>query len=273
MKFSKSRWRFLPPIVLMFVALSIIPLDAQRHIFTPNLDYYTDIDNVVEPTHFLSIVLYGRGYNLEPNVEVNFEKIACDMVQINRGTVDLLDVLAIPLPSHCLRNDIVVKNFHSRAYNPNLLRVVFPESLEDNVTITPIPVDSNPNTLQVQFMTKSEKSFNFTMSYLVSTVVDNVHVLPEKVRGEVFNATHDMWIQEFRIINQNDSFDIFLQELSYDMLIYEDVDRDSITLDYNGTIIDYVNPVRDLFRNLHLYIGKGQTVTLTLSYLSTNKFP
>lgn len=272
LKFSKSRRRVLLPIVLILVALSIIPLDIQFHVFTPNVEFYTDIENVVEPTHFLSIVSSGRGYNKEPKVDVKFERIAYDMVQINRGTVDLLDVLAIPLPSHCLRSDIVVKHFHSRPYNPNRLWVVFPESLEDNVTITPIPVDSNPDKLQVQFMTMSEKSFNFTMSYLVSTVVDNVHVLPEKVRGEVFNATHDMWIQKFRIINQNDSFDIVLQELSYDMLGYADVDRDSITLECNGTIID-ANPPSHLFKGLYVDIEKGQTVTLTLSYLSTNKFP
>ncbi len=273
LKFSKSRWRILPPIVFLLFALSIIPLDTHFHIFTPSVEFHTNIDDVSEPRFFLSIESFCRGYNLEPSVEITFEKIAYDMVQINRGTVDQLDVLTIPLPSHCLRSNIDVSNFHSTSYQPNLLRVVIPESLEDIVTITPIPVDSNPNKLQVQFMAMSEKSFNFTMSYLVSTVVDNVYVYPEKVRGEVFNVTHDLWIQEFRIINQNDSFDVFLQDFSYDMLMVEDVDRESITLEYNGAVIDYVNPVSDLFRGLHLYVGKGQTVILTLSYLSTNKFP
>jgi len=271
-KFSKSKWRVLPLIVLISVPLSIIPIDLQFHVFTPKVEFYTDIENVVEPSYFLSIESAGRGYNVEPSVEVNFEKIACDRVQINRGTFDLLDVLSIPLPSHCLRSDVVVKHYQSRDYSPNVLRVVYPESLEDNVTITPIPVDSDPDKLQVQFMTEDEKSFNFTMSYLTNTDVDNVYVYAEKVRGEVFNATHDKWIQEFRITNQND-FVIYLQELSYDMLIFEDVDRDSITLEYNENVIDYVNPVSDLYRNLHLYVGKGQTVTITLSYLSTNKFP
>jgi hypothetical protein len=269
--FSKSKWRISLPIVLILFAISIIPLDVHYHMFTPNVEFYTDVENVIEPSYFLSIESSGRGYNLEPSVEVNFEKVTCDMVKINRGIVDQLGVLSIPLPSHCLRSDVVVKHYQSRDYSPNVLRVVYPESLEDNVTITPIPVDSSPDKLQVQFMTE-DKPFNFTMSYIASTDVDDVYVYAEKVRGEVFNATHDRWIQEFRITNQND-FVIYLQDLSYDMLMFEDVDRDSITLQYNENVIDYVNLVSDLYRNLHLYVGNGQTVTIIISYLSTNKFP
>jgi len=270
--FSTSRWRFVPPLLLVLVASLMIPLDVQCHMFTPNVEFYTDIENVVEPSYFLSIESEGRGYNIEPSVEVTFEKLACDMVKINRGIFDQLDILAVPLPSHCLRSDVVVNHYRSRAYNPTILQVVYPESLKDNVTITPIPVDSDPDKLQIQFMTEDERSFNFTMNYLAITDIDNVYVYSEKVRGEVFNATHDLWIQEFRIINQND-FVIYLQDLSYDMLMFEDVDRDSITLQYNKNVIDYATPVSDLYRNLHLYVGNGQTVTITLSYLSTNKFP
>lgn len=270
--FSKSRWRFLLPILLVLFAGLIIPLDVQFQVFTPKVEFSTDIDNVVEPSYFLSIESSCRGYNAEPNVKVNFETIACDMVEINRGVVDQLDVLSIPLPSHCIRNDVDVSDFHSTSYSPNILQVVYPESLEENVTITPVPIDSTPDKLQVQFMTEYEKSFNFTMSYLTSTDVNGVYVYAEKVRGENFNATHDRWIQEYRIINQND-FDIYLQELSYDRLCFEEVDKESITLEYNENVIDYVNPVSDIYRNLHLYIGKGKTVTLTISFLSTNKFP
>ncbi|MCW4016637.1 MAG: hypothetical protein NWF06_09735 [Candidatus Bathyarchaeota archaeon] len=269
--FSKLRWRFLLPLLLVVFAGSIIPLDDQFHVFTPNVEFSTDIDDVIDPSYFLSIDLSGRGYNVEPHVDVTYEKIACDLVQINRGIADQLDTLSIKLPSHCLRSDVVVKHYQSRAYSPSVLRVVYPEALDDNLTITPIPVNSDPNKLQVQFMT-NEKSFNFTMSYLVNTDLDNVYVYAEKVRGEFFNETHDRWIQEFRIINQND-FDICLQEIGYDMLIFEEVDKDSITLEYNENVIDYVNPVSYLYRNLQLSIGKGQIATVTISFLSTNKFP
>ncbi|WGM89562.1 MAG: hypothetical protein NUK63_00090 [Candidatus Bathyarchaeum tardum] len=269
---SKSKRRFLLPILLFSIVGLIIPLDAQYKLFTPNVEFSTDLDNFGEQRYFMTLELSGRGYNLEPKVEVNFEKIACDSVQINRGIFDQLDVFSIPIPTHCLRNDVVIRHYESIDYRPDVLRIVYPESLAKNISITPVPIDSDPKKLQIQFNTENEKSFNFTMRYLASTDVDNVNIKAENVRGEVYNSTHDRWIQDFQISNLN-NFDISLEKLSYDQLIYADVDRESITLEYNGNVIDYVNPINEVYNNLHLYVGKEKTFTFRISFLSTNKFP
>ncbi|MBN2260219.1 MAG: hypothetical protein JW702_06725 [Clostridiales bacterium] len=269
--FSKSKKLFLPTIISVIIAGIFIPLDINYHFFTPNIETSTNSENF-DAIYFLSIESFFSFYNSKPEFNIEVEKTTYDHVKIDRGTFDLLDTIIYPIPSRCLRNQVFVGNFPSTNYFPSSLRVIYSKDFEDNVTISAIPTDSTPENLKIGFITKNQKNLNFTMEYFTNTTLKNVEVNAMKLRGDVYNSTHDRWIQEYQIIN-NEEFHIYLQKLSYDQLIYESTEKNTSVFEFNGNIVEYVTPISDTYSGLYLTIGKGKTATVSISFLSTNKFP
>lgn len=271
-RFSSSKKRFIPSVIILFVVFSIIPLDSYLNIFTPKLKYYYDVDIPTEQ-HYLSVHSSCNGYNEQPDFSAEFQKTTADTIQIAHGNYDPFNELLIPIPENCLGKEVKIGHYYEILQDPNQVKVVFSEDLQNNVVISPLPENSNPTRLRVNYEKLGKQDFNLTLFYLENTIIENIQVLPEKVVGIEFNATYDTWIQEFQIINLNEAFDIRLREFSYDRLNFDEVDENSITLYWNGNEIEYAEPVLGCFRNLNCYILRDQTANLTLSFLSTNKFP
>lgn len=270
-RFLESNWRFVPILIVIMSIAVIIPLDLVFTFFTPKVNSHFD---VTDPHRlvYVSLTAQFRDYNETPIVYINFSRTTLDMYEIVSSKYDRLGSLTIPLEPQYMGQYVMVGHYRQYYNEPKGLLVISDYSLGNNVTLTPLPTPSDAKTLQINYEKMKGQSFNITLIYWKNIANSSVFVTPSQLRGVYLNATYDVWIQEFKIVNSSEE-SIYLYEMRYDRLSFSEANRDSVQAFWNGTKIEPITTFENSLRFSPFEIKPNQTAAFTIQFLSTNKFP
>ena len=164
------------------------------------------------------------------------------------------------------------------------LEVIIDKKLLDYVSIEFLPSKNNISGILVDYQGMKGTTFNVTLSYW--TRINyweerdslGIYIFPYALRGKEYNETHDIWVQEFLIVN-NGAQMVNFYELKYDRLDCEEAVKESITISWNN--LEIKEPNFHLIRPANIIklpvwctlYSPNEKANLTLSFLSTNKFP
>lgn len=249
----------------------IIPLDSVYTVFIPRLKYHADV-NDPQRVVYMSLNAEFLGYNQKPAFYVNFSRTTCDIIEVISGKYDRFGNLTVPFKLQCLGKYVNVGYYRQSYYDPQALWAILDYNLENNVTASPTPSASEAKALQISYENMIGQSFNVTLIYRQNMSNDSVTILSSESRGVCFNETYDLWIQGFQIVN-NSNESVYLNEIRYDRLIFQETNKDTTEVFWNGTKIGFANVLHDLVKFSPLEIRQNEEVTVAIQFLSTNRFP